>query len=247
MHQRRPRHDPPRLGEEVLIPSFRSFTSAVRRYYREHAREMPWRSRRSPYRVLVSEVMLQQTGVPRVIPKYLEFIRTFPSLRSLAGASVGEVLAVVEGTRLQQAGPRAALRGGHHVREHSGRMPRTVEELSGLPGLGRATASAFLVFSFNVPLVFIETNIRRVFIHFFFPGSKSVTDSRILPLVEKTLDRAEPREWYYALMDYGAMLGRSGENANRKSQRVHPPVAVRRLAATAPRTGSRGAPEARIG
>lgn len=179
---------------------------------------MPWRSRRSPYRVLVSEVMLQQTGVPRVIPKYLEFIRTFPSLRSLAGASVGEVLAVWKGLGYNRRALALRSAAGIIVREHSGRMPRTVEELSGLPGLGRATASAFLVFSFNVPLVFIETNIRRVFIHFFFPGSKSVTDSRILPLVEKTLDRAEPREWYYALMDYGAMLGRSGENANRKSQ-----------------------------
>ena len=179
---------------------------------------MPWRRRRTPYRVLVSEVMLQQTSVPRVIPKFLAFIRAFPSLRSLAGASVAEVLAVWKGLGYNRRA--LALRSAAAViaGERAGRIPRTVEELCRLPGLGRATASAVLVFSFNVPLVFIETNIRRVFIHFFFPDSPSVTDSKILPLVEKTLDRNEPREWYYALMDYGAMLGRSGQNANRKSE-----------------------------
>jgi len=179
---------------------------------------MPWRSRRSPYRVLVSEIMLQQTSVPRVMAKYDSFIRTFPSLRSLALASVKEVLAAWKGLGYNRRALALHSAAKMIVREHGGRIPRTVEELSGLPGLGPATASSVLVFSYDVPLSFIETNVRRVFIHFFFSGRSSVSDADIMPLVERCLDRARPREWYYALMDYGAMLGRSGENANRKSR-----------------------------
>ena len=180
---------------------------------------MPWRNTRVPYRILASEVMLQQTSVERVVKKYADFIRAFPGFRALAEASVAEVLAVWKGLGYNRRalGLREAAR--IITETHHGRMPRTVETLIELPGIGRATASAVLVYSFDAALPFIETNVRRVFIHFFFPRSRSVPDARLMPLVESTLDRDNPREWYYALMDYGAMLGKAGANANTRSAR----------------------------
>jgi A/G-specific adenine glycosylase len=100
---------------------------------------------------------------------------------------------------------------------HGGRIPRSRQELARLPGIGMATASAVLAFAFDTPVAFIETNIRRVFLHFYFLEQERVKDSEILPLVEKTLDRRNPREWYYALMDYGAMLGARDRNPNLRS------------------------------
>jgi A/G-specific adenine glycosylase len=178
---------------------------------------MPWRKTRVPYRILVSEVMLQQTNVPRVLSKYREFLRAFPSFRALARSEVGEVLSVWKGLGYNRRALalREAARIVHET--YRGRLPRTVDELASLPGLGRATASSVLVFSFNIPVPFIETNIRRVFIHFFFPRSRNVPDSQLLPLVEKTMDMKNPRDWYYALMDYGAMLLGAGVNPNLRS------------------------------
>jgi A/G-specific adenine glycosylase len=100
-----------------------------------------------------------------------------------------------------------------------GRLPRTVQGLMELPGVGHATAAAVIVYAFNEPLVFIETNVRRVFIHHFFPDQEKVPDALLVPLVEKTLDRERPREWYYALMDYGSALSKGREDANRRSSR----------------------------
>jgi A/G-specific adenine glycosylase len=178
---------------------------------------MPWRSTTIPYRIFVSEVMLQQTSVARVLPKYNEFLRAFPSMRALAHSSIEEVLSVWKGLGYNRRA--LALRNAANIiqQQCGGRMPRTVEELASLPGLGRATASSILVFSFNIPIAFIETNIRRVFIHAFFPRTHHVPDSKIFPLVEKTLDKKNPREWYYALMDYGAWMRGAVENPNRRS------------------------------
>jgi A/G-specific adenine glycosylase len=103
------------------------------------------------------------------------------------------------------------------VAECDGNLPNSVEILQTFPGIGKATAGALAAFAFHQPVVFIETNIRRVFLHFFFPEREGVNDREILPLVEQTLDRDQVRQWYYALMDYGAMLGRGTQNANRRS------------------------------
>jgi A/G-specific adenine glycosylase len=178
---------------------------------------MPWRLTRNPYRVLVSEVMLQQTGVERVRTKYAAFIRAFPNLRALARASIAEVLTAWKGLGYNRRA--LALRETARIvcAERHGRLPRSLPELVRLPGIGKATASAFLVYAYDEPLAFIETNIRRTYIHHFFPTEGAVTDAQILPLVEKSLDKRNPREWYYALMDYGAMLGRGPTNPNRRS------------------------------
>ncbi len=178
---------------------------------------MPWRTRRSPYRVFVSEIMLQQTGIARVQTKYADFLRRFPSFKALAAASVEEVLAAWKGLGYNRRA--LALRQSAIIVSyaHGGRLPRTVEALTELPGVGQATAAAVLVYSYDMPLAFIETNVRRVYLHFFFPDEQGVSDARIMPLVEKTLDTERPREWFYALMDYGTMLAKAMPNPNRRS------------------------------
>jgi A/G-specific adenine glycosylase len=103
------------------------------------------------------------------------------------------------------------------VQNYGALLPRDEEELQKLPGIGKATAGSILAFAYNIPSVFIETNIRRVFIHHFLQNDRAVKDSEIIPLVEQTLDRQNPRTWYYALMDYGSMLGKSISNPNRRS------------------------------
>ena len=180
---------------------------------------MPWRTRRTPYRVFVSEIMLQQTGIARVEAKYEPFLERFPSFAALGAASVEDVLAAWKGLGYNRRA--LALRQSALIVStiHHGRLPRTVEEMVELPGVGRATAAAVLVYAFGIPVPFIETNVRRVFLHFFFPGEEGVSDARIMPLVEQTMDRDEPRVWFYALMDYGAMLSRAaGGNPNRRSR-----------------------------
>jgi len=186
---------------------------------------MPWRSNRSPYRVFVSEIMLQQTSVPMVTPRYLAFIKRFPSFRVLAAAGVQDVLAAWKGLGYNRRA-LALLQSARIVASvYRGRLPRTVEALVQLPGVGPATAAAVIVYAFNQPVAFIETNVRRVFIHFFFPGETGVTDARILPLVEKTMDCDNPREWFYALMDYGTFLAAQSKP---RSRRAAPADALRR-------------------
>jgi A/G-specific adenine glycosylase len=201
------------------VLSARSFRALIRAHYRKRGRDLPWRKSRTPYRVLVSEVMLQQTGVQRVREKYRQFLRAFPSLRALAGAEYRDVLAIWKGLGYNRRAFSLKRTAEHIVAEHGGRVPRDVDTLVALPGVGRATACAVLAYAFNKPVAFVETNIRRVYIHFFFEGAGTVADSDILPVVEKTLDRRNPREWYDALMDYGALLKSAGGNSNRRGAR----------------------------
>lgn len=191
----------------------------IRAHQRERGRDLPWRKSRTPYRVLVSEIMLQQTGVERVAEKYRPFLRAFPSLRALAGAPYRDVLALWKGLGYNRRAFYLKRAAENIVGEHGGRVPRDVEKLTRLPGIGKATACAVVAYAYNEPVAFIETNIRRVFIHFFFKGAGRVADSDILPLVEKTLDRKNPREWYDALMDYGTLLRSEAENPNRRGAR----------------------------
>jgi A/G-specific adenine glycosylase len=193
------------------------FRRHLYRFFHEQGRQMPWRTTTDPYHILVSEIMLQQTQVERVVLKYEPFIRTFPDVWSLARAPLRDILAGWQGLGYNR---RALALGGiarRLVAEFHGCLPASVETLRTFPGIGGATAGALAAFAFNQPAVFIETNIRRVFLHCFFPGQTGVRDREILPLVEQTLDRKQPRPWYYALMDYGAMLKRTTPNPNRRS------------------------------
>ena len=161
--------------------------------------------------------MLQQTQVERVLGKYEQFISAFPDFASLAQAPLQSVLSVWQGLGYNRRAIALQRIAKTVTTEWNGILPSSVDLLVKLPGIGHATASAIAAFAFGKPAVFIETNIRRVFIHFYFHDRDNVRDSEILPLVEKTLARSNPQPWYYALMDYGAMLKKQLQNPNRKS------------------------------
>jgi A/G-specific adenine glycosylase len=161
--------------------------------------------------------MLQQTQVERVVDKYSLFLSKFPDVASLAKATLKEVLEAWQGLGYNRRAISLMKLADLIVNSYKGKLPVDVEELVKLPGIGKATAGCLLAFAFRIPSVFIETNIRRVFIHHFFQDRKDVHDDEIIPLVEATLDRSNPRDWYYALMDYGSMLKKEIENPNKKS------------------------------
>ncbi len=196
---------------------FRKFRSIVYGYYRKHRRDFPWRRTDDPYRILVSEIMLQQTQTGRVAEKFVEFVAAFPTVEALAAAPLSRVLAVWQGMGYNRRARYLHELARAVTNDHGGVVPDDPEALAKLPGIGRATAASICAFAFNRPVVFIETNIRTVFIHFFFPAKKMVSDRDILPLAEAALDRKEPHHWYSALMDYGAMLKRRHPNPSRRS------------------------------
>ncbi len=197
--------------------NIQKFQKIIWDYSSRERRSLPWRSNRSPYEILVSEIMLQQTQVERVLQKYEAFIKQFPDFLSLAGADLQQILTRWMGLGYNRRAMSLKILAQRVIDEHEGVLPDTMERLISLPGIGKATAGAILAFAYNKPAIFIETNIRRVFIHFFFRGREDVKDSEILPLIEETLDRDNAREWFYALMDYGSMLRTTVVNPNRKS------------------------------
>jgi len=203
--------------DDSSSPGIPAFQKMVLSYYEQYGRDMAWRNTTDPYPILVSEIMLQQTQVERVTTKFPEFIRVFPDFASLAAAPLAQVLTVWQGlgyNRRAIALQKCAIRV---MNEYDGILPADVDILATFPGIGRATASSIAAFAFNMPVVFIETNIRRVFIHFFFTDTDTVSDAEILPLVEQALYRNNPRVWYWALMDLGSALKKTVPNPNRRS------------------------------
>jgi len=202
-----------------------AFQATIYRYYSQSGRDLPWRKTENPYHILVSEIMLQQTQVERVMQKYGQFISVFPDFQSLARAALKDVLRIWQGLGYNRRALALVHTAHDIVAEYGGILPREIELLKKLPGIGKTTAASIYVFAFDKPAVFIETNIRRVFIHHFFTGKETVSDREILPLVEETMDITNPRLWYHALMDYGAMLKKTIQNPNRKSShyRKQPP------------------------
>jgi len=192
------------------------FQNLVWEHYHATGRhDLPWRPPAlkvrangtiDPYRVLVSEVMLQQTQAGRVIQKYVEFLKRFPTLPALAAASPRDVLAAWQGLGYNRRALALHRAAREIIARHKRRVPRVYEDLVALPGIGAYTAGAVLAFAFQEPVVFIETNIRRAHLDFFFSDKENVRDRDILPLVAQTMDAKNPREWYYALMDYGSHL-----------------------------------------
>lgn len=201
-------------GEQIA-----GFRREVWDFYREHGRQLPWRHTDDPYRVLLSELMLQQTQVARVLPKFEAWLERFPDLSSLAEAPLPDVLALWNGLGYNRRAIYLQKTCREVLSRYGGIFPQAEAELRTLPGIGPYTAGAVCAFAFNLPAVFVETNIRAVFIQrFFSDASEKVDDREILPLVEQSLDRENPREWYYALMDYGAELKRTVPNPSRKSR-----------------------------
>jgi len=189
-----------------LLHDLKNFYTTQRR---DH---LPWRATHDPYKILVSEIMLQQTQVERVIPKYDAFVKAFPTPKALAKAPLSKVLKLWSGLGYN--------RRAKFLHEAAKVIAR--EEWTGhkLPGVGPYTAAAVDAFAHNKPSVFIETNIRTVFVYFCFPGRKKVSDKEILPLVAEALKKSkmQPRDFYAALMDYGSYLKRQGVNLNSRSK-----------------------------
>jgi A/G-specific adenine glycosylase len=168
---------------------------------------MPWRDNTDPYIVLVSEIMLQQTQVYRVLPKFQEFMETYPTIKDLAKAPLGDVLKLWTGLGYNRRAKFLSEAARKVVTDFASVVPTSLENLMTLPGVGPNTAGAIMVYAYNQPAVFIETNIRTVYFHHFFTGdNQEVSDKELRELVTQTLDTENPREWYWALMDYGAYL-----------------------------------------
>lgn len=194
--------------------TFSRFMETVWKFYHENGRSFPWRKTHDPYRIFVSEIMLQQTQADRVVDKYLAFIKKYKTVNNLAKATQREVISLWQGLGYNRRALYLMRAAKIITEKYGGKFPKTIPELTALPGIGPYTARAILTFAYNIPSVFIETNIRTVYLHFFFKNaeSKSVSDSDVMQKIEKTVDNHNPREWYWALMDYGTML--------KKTQRV---------------------------
>jgi A/G-specific adenine glycosylase len=195
----------------------REFRKLVYANYERDGRKFPWRNNAGPWGILVSEFMLQQTRTERVLPYWTRWMKLWPRPRDLAEASLEEALREWSGLGYNRRCLFLRNCAAEIVRGHKGLVPETRGDLEALPGIGPYTAGAVACFAYNQPVVFIETNIRAAVIHFFFPGRDDVRDSEIMPVLERALDRKNPREWYYALMDYGAALKKLTVNPSRRS------------------------------
>ena len=190
------------------------------RYYRAHGRNtLPWRHTFSPYHILVSEIMLQQTQVERVIPFYWRFLEKFPTVQRLANAPLSEVIKVWQGLGYNRRAQKLYLAAQEIVGHYRGSFPKTAEQIALLPGVGSYTAHAVAAFAFNRDGIFIETNIRTAVIHHFFDDKENISDEQIAKVLEQVSPKGKSREWYSALMDYGAYLKRSGISHNARSKK----------------------------
>jgi A/G-specific adenine glycosylase len=200
-------------------PQIREFHVALQRHYEKQGRhELPWRQTTDPYHIVVSELMLQQTQVPRVIPKYYEFLERFPNIAALATAPLATVLTTWQGLgynrRAKYLWEAAKMVEG----EFNGVFPTNTDDLMKLPGIGPNTAGAIAAYAFNQPVLFIETNIRTVYIHHFFADQTDITDTQIKELLAQTIDTQNPRIFYWSLMDYGSYLKSQGHQRNSQSK-----------------------------
>ncbi len=195
------------------------FSRTVWDFYSRHSRVLPWRETDNPYHILVSEVMLQQTQIQRVLPKYAEWLQNFPDIQTLAEASLSDVLSAWSGLGYNRRAKALKETAGVIASHYGGEVPVRVEDLRKLPGIGPYTAGAVYTFSTNKPSIIIETNIRAVYLyHFFSRRRETIHDKEILPVIAHTLDTKNPRYWYYALMDYGAWIKKTYGSLNAKSK-----------------------------
>ncbi len=195
-----------------------TFKIYIHRWYQQHGRhELPWRVTSDPYHIMISELMLQQTQVERVIPKYTKFLLHFPDTKTLANASLAEVLVLWQGLGYNRRA-KYLHQTAQKIVSTDNKFPNDFSTLISLPGIGNYTAAAIMNFAFGVATPLIETNVRTVFLYHFFPDQKDVDDVQLLPFIEESLDHAHPREWFWALMDYGAYLKKAVSNPNRRSK-----------------------------
>lgn len=212
-----------------------SFRTFIRQEGARLYRDLPWRRTRDPYIIWLSEVMLQQTQVPRVETRMPEWLDRFPTIEALAAASAADVLAAWQGMGYNRRALALHTAARKIVQEHAGEFPHETAALTALPGIGPATAQGIRAFAFDLPGVYLETNVRTVFLHHFFPDVPGVPDRELTALIEAACpaapgatgdvapyavpqdDEDTPRAWYYALLDYGAYLKKTIPNPSRRS------------------------------
>ncbi len=195
----------------------KKFQRVVWNYWKKYGRhELPWRKTRDPYKILVSEMMLQQTQVPRVLEKYKEFLQEFPTVYVLAHASLRDVLKVWSGLGYNRRGKFLHDAAKMISNRHRGSI-KDATAGGKIPGIGPYTRAAVRVFAFDEPHTLLETNVRTAFIHHFFEGKDKVSDKQLVPVMEEAAADQDPREWHWALMDYGVHLKKTHKNPSRRS------------------------------
>ena len=219
----------------MIVDPFRSMVRAegVRLY-----RDLPWRRTRDPYVVWLSEVMLQQTQVQRVLDRMPAWLERFPDVETLAAATPADVLGTWQGMGYNRRALALHATAVRVTDEYGASFPRETRDLLALPGIGPSTAQGIRSFAFDLPGVYLETNVRTVFLHHFFPDTPKVSDKELIPLIEAACpapagaedpgvyavpldDEDTPRAWYYALLDYGAYLKKILPNPSRRSSGYH--------------------------
>ncbi len=209
------------MNRGISHKEINNFTKTVWGYYEKYGRhDLPWRENTDPYSIVVSEIMLQQTQVSRVLDYYKNWKKIFPNWNKLAKAELRDVLKEWKGLGYNRRGKYL-----HDIakRVSQSQFPKDGRSLRDLPGIGEYTASAIEAFSFNHPSILIETNIRTAVIYHFFKNKNDVSDKEIRFVLEQcikpgTKAHKNPREWYWALMDYGSHLKQEVGNLNKKSK-----------------------------
>lgn len=189
-----------KISKQTVIPLQRK----ILRFYSLHKRDLPFRKTTDPYRITVSEIMLQQTQVDRVVPKYLAWIRMWPTWKALSRATTKQILTMWSGLGYNRRALNLWKLAHVVMNEYHGKLPETPEELMKLPGIGPYTSRAILIFAFNKPLITIDTNIRRVILHELnLPASTTAT--RLEEIAYQLLPKRRSRDWHNALMDYSRL------------------------------------------
>lgn len=182
------------------------FKTTIYDFYNKNKRDFIWRTDITPYKIVISEIMLQQTQTARVVPKFENWLLKFPDFQTLANATNHDVLTAWQGLGYNRRGLALAKIAHIIVTEHAGQVPNDPTVLQTFPAIGPNTAGSICAFAFDNPIIFIETNIRTVYTHSFFPGQTEISDAQLIPLITQTVDKNNARQWYYALMDYGVHL-----------------------------------------
>lgn len=200
------------------VRKIKDFQKLVWDFYKANGRDFAWRRTRDPYEIVVSEIMLQQTQTGRVAEKFPEFLKEFPTFAALAKSTPAQVILAWQGLGYNRRALFLRELARTVMNEYGGTLPRETHKLIKLPGIGKNTAGSVAAFAFNTPTVFIETNIRAVFLHHFFPGKSGIPDTDLIPLIAASAPKDNPREWYWALMDLGVYLKKTQTNPSRASK-----------------------------
>jgi A/G-specific adenine glycosylase len=195
--------------DERPAPDLHAVQERLLAWFAAQGRDLPWRHTRDPYAILVAEIMLQQTGVERVLPKYEAWLARFPTLHALAAAPRSEVIRLWSGLGYNSRAVRLHEVARQVVDRHGGQLPETMDELLKLKGIGRYTAGAVACFAYEQDVAFVDTNIRRV-LGRIFPGptgdSPTLPEKGLRELAEQVLPHGHAWTWHQALMDLGATV-----------------------------------------